>query len=64
MKQDTVTGMEYSFRKKKATREEFPEIMDEIIPREEWAGVIEPHCPRGKRWQKFPEDFLFSSKNP
>ena len=34
MKQDTVTGMEYSFRKKKATREEFP------------------------------EDFLFSSKNP
>ena len=34
MKQDTVTGMEYSFRKKKATREEFPEIMDEIIPRE------------------------------
>ena len=64
MKQDTVTGMEYSFRKKKTKREEFPEIMDEIIPREEWAGVIEPHCPRGKRRQKFPEDFLFSSKNP
>lgn len=38
--------------------------MDEIIPREEWAGVIEPHYPRGKRGQKFPEDFLFSSKNP
>ena len=51
MKQDTVTAMEYSFRKKKATREE-------------WAGVIEPHYPRGKRGQKFPEDFLFSSKNP
>lgn len=31
MKQDTVTDMEYSFRKKKATREEFPESMDEII---------------------------------
>ena len=64
MKQDTVTGMEYSFRKKKTKREEFPESMDEIIPREEWAGVIEPLYPRGKRWQKFPEDFLFSSKNP
>lgn len=64
MKQATVTGMEYSFRKKKATREEFPEIMDELIPREEWTGVIEPYCPRGKRGQKFPEDFLFSSKNP
>ncbi len=51
MKQDTVTGMEYSFRKEKATREE-------------WAGVIEPHYSRGKRGQKFPEDFLFSSKNP
>ena len=34
MKQDTVTAMEYSFRKKKSTREEFPESMDEIIPRE------------------------------
>lgn len=63
MKQDTVTDTEYSFRKKKATREEFPESMDEIIPREEWAGVIEPYCPRRKRGQKFPEDFLFSSKN-
>lgn len=38
--------------------------MDEIIPREEWTGVIEPHYSRGKRGQKFPEDFLFSSKNP
>ena len=62
MKQDTVTDMEYSFRKKKSTREEFPESMDEIIPLEEWAGVIEPHYSRGKRGQKFPEDFLFSSK--
>lgn len=64
MKQDTVTDTEYSFRKKKATREEFPEIMDEVIPREEWAGVIAPHYPKGKRGQNFPEDFLFSSKNP
>ena len=64
MKQETFTDIEYSCRKKKTKREEFLEIMDEIIPREEWTGVIEPHYSRGKRGQKFPEDFLFFSKNP
>ena len=49
MKQDTFTDIEYSLRKKKATREEFLEIMDEIIPWDEWVGVIEPYYPRGKR---------------
>ena len=43
MKQETFTDIEYSFRKKKTKREEFPEIMDEIIPWDEWAGVIEPY---------------------
>lgn len=32
MKQSTFTDMEYSLRKKKTRREEFLEIMDEIIP--------------------------------
>ena len=41
MKQETLTDMEYSFRKKKTKREEFLEIMDEIIPWDEWVGVIE-----------------------
>lgn len=27
----------------------FLEIMDEIIPWEEWVGVIEPYYPKGKR---------------
>ena len=31
MKQETFTDMEYSFRKKKTKREEFPEIKDGII---------------------------------
>ena len=31
MKQNTFTDIEYSFRKKKTKREEFLEIMDEII---------------------------------
>ena len=49
MKQETFTDIEYSFRKKKTKREEFLEIMDEIIPWDEWVGVIEPYYPSGKR---------------
>ena len=32
MKQETFTDIEYSYRKKKTKRDEFLEIMDEIIP--------------------------------
>ena len=49
MKQETFTDIEYSYRKKKTKREELLEIMDEIIPWEEWVGVIEPYYPKGKR---------------
>ena len=35
MEQNTFTDIEYSFRKKKTKREEFLEIMDEIIPWDE-----------------------------
>ena len=49
MKQETFTDIEYSFRKKKTKREEFLEIMDEIIPWDEWVGVIKPYYPTGKR---------------
>ena len=49
MKQETFTDIEYSFRKKKTKREEFLETMDEIIPWDEWVGVIEPYYPSGKR---------------
>ena len=49
MKQQTFSDMEYSSRKRKTKREEFLEIMDEIIPWDEWVGVIEPHYPSGKR---------------
>ena len=41
--------MEYSCRKKKTKREEFLEIMEEIIPWEEWVGLIRPYYPEGKR---------------
>lgn len=49
MKQETFADMEYSCRKKKTKREEFLEIMDEIISWDEWVGVIEPYYPKGKR---------------
>ena len=49
MKQTTFTDIEYSMRKKKTKREEFLEIMNEIIPWEEWVSVFEPYYPNGKR---------------
>ena len=49
MKQGTLTDIEYSGRKKKTRREEFLEIMDEIIPWDEWVSVIEPYYLKGKR---------------
>lgn len=49
MKQGAFTDIEYSGRKKKTKREEFLEIMDEIIPWDEWVGVIEPYYPKEKR---------------
>ena len=48
MKQEAFTDIEYSFRKKKTKREEFLEIMDEIIPWEEWVDVVKPYYPEGK----------------
>ena len=49
MKQQTLSDMEYSNRKKKTKREEFLEIMEEIIPWDEWVGIIRPYYPAGKR---------------
>ena len=39
LKQETFTDIEYSCRKKKTRRKEFLEIMDEIIPWDEWGTV-------------------------
>lgn len=49
MKQQTLSDMEYSYRKEKTKREEFLEIMEEIIPWDEWVGVIRPYYPAGRR---------------
>ena len=45
MKQQTFSDMEYSSRKRKTKREEFHEIMDEIIPLDECVVVIYPNYP-------------------
>ena len=49
MKLQTFSDVEYSNRKRKTKREEFLEIMDEIIPWDEWVNVIMPYYPSGKR---------------
>ena len=56
MNQETFTDMEYNCRKKKTKREEFLEIMDEIIPWEEWAGIIDAEYPDSER-------MLYSSRS-
>ena len=49
MKQKSFSDMEYRCRKKKTKREEFLEIMDEIIPWDEWVSLIVPHYPTMRR---------------
>jgi len=49
MKQQTFVDVEYANRKRRTKREEFLEIMNEIIPWEEWVKLIEPFYPNGKR---------------
>ena len=48
IKQETFTDIEYSFCKKKSKREGFLEIMDEIIHRDKWIGVIKLYYLKGK----------------
>ena len=49
MSQMTFSDYEYSLRKRKTKREEFLDIMNEIIPWEEWVEFVRPYYPSGKR---------------
>jgi IS5 family transposase len=49
MKQQPFSDMEYSNRRKKTKRDEFLEIMNEIIPWDEWVAHIKPHYFDGRR---------------
>lgn len=48
MKQKTFSDMEYSNRREKTKRDEFLEIMEEIIPWDECVPFIKPHYFEGK----------------
>lgn len=45
----TFSDYEYSNRKRKTRKAEFLEMMDEIIPWDEWCAIVEPFYPGGKR---------------
>ena len=49
MKQQSFSDFEYSCRKKKTKREEFLDVMEEIIPWDEWVEFVRPYYPSGKR---------------
>lgn len=48
-KQQTFSDIEYGNRKRKTKRDEFLEIMEEIIPWDEWVELIKPFYPSGER---------------
>ena len=48
MKQPGFTEIEYGLRKKVTKREEFLNIMDGVIPWEEWVEFVRPFYPSGK----------------
>ncbi len=49
MSQTTFSDIEYSNRKRITKREEFLDIMEEIIPWDEWVEFVRPYYPAGKR---------------
>lgn len=48
-KQITFSDIEYGNRKRITKREEFLDIMEEIIPWDEWVEFVRPYYPSGKR---------------
>jgi IS5 family transposase len=47
--QKTFADIEYESRKRKTKREEFLEMMNKIIPWNEWVAIIKSYYPDGKR---------------
>ena len=45
MSQQTFSDLEYSNRKKKTKREEFLDVMEEIIPWDEWVEFVKLYYP-------------------
>ena len=49
MRQQSFSDYEYSCRKKTTKREEFLNVMEDIIPWDEWVEFVRPYYPDGKR---------------
>lgn len=49
MKQISFTDLEYDNRKRITKKEEFLNIMESIIPWDEWVAIIKPYYPKGER---------------
>lgn len=47
--QQSFADIEYANRKRKTKRDEFLEIMETVIPWEEWITLVTPYYPNGKR---------------
>jgi IS5 family transposase len=47
--QASFADIEYGNRKRQTKRDEFLGVMEEVIPWEEWTGVVAPYYPNGKR---------------
>lgn len=52
MKQQTFSDIEYSQRKRITRREEFLNVMEDIIPWDEWVALIRPYYPTGERGRR------------
>ncbi|MDR1570186.1 MAG: IS5 family transposase [Oscillospiraceae bacterium] len=48
-KQQSLADMEYANRKRRTKKDEFLEIMEEVIVWEEWTALVAPYYPNGKR---------------
>ena len=49
MAQMTLSDLEYSNRKRTTKREQFLQMMDKIVPWDQWVEIIRPYYPNGKR---------------
>jgi len=47
--QMSFTDAEYGNRRRKTRRDEFLEMMEKVVPWEEWTEIIRPYYPRGER---------------
>ena len=48
MAQMTLSDLEYSNRKRTTKREQFLQMMDKIVPWDQWVEIIRPYYPNGK----------------